>query len=182
VDSVRRVGNNWLCDSITSYSGSEITGYWLDEVDIFTSRIEVKPVSRIFETVKEVIMEGELQRGDVVIINGMEYAILCTHLHGVDGANSDVFTDAGIPYTDRVAFCTALYGYQAEYGDFPICKIDDYAALTRVTVALMVLDSLRQSNGAMKFNAECQEKLRKLRAEKDKLQTDIRKLEEELHA
>jgi hypothetical protein len=185
VDSVQ-LGNSDWGQFAMKYFNTSITGYWLDEVDIFTSKIEVKPVSRTFETVKEVIMEGELRSGDVIMFGEIRYNVMCHHLHNRDGDNSDVFEDAGISHSDRKAFCTALYGYDAGGGDFPICTSDDYPALTRVTVALMVLISLKQSekelNRVNYLKAERQEKLLKLRAEKDQLQVDICTLERELHA
>jgi hypothetical protein len=159
--------------------------------DMFTfddiiNRVGVLPVSRTFETVKDVIMEGELRSGDTIMFGEIEYNVLNNHLNNSDGDNSDVFEDAGVPYKDRRAFCTALYGYDAGGDNFPICTSGDYAALTRVVVALMVLISLKQSekerDRVNKLKAERQEKLTKLRAEKDQLQVDIHTLERELHA
>lgn len=37
---------------------------------------------------------------------------------------------------DKNQFCTKHYGYRPTGGDFPVCKKDDYEALTRVIVAL----------------------------------------------
>jgi hypothetical protein len=180
VDSVQQGNSPWAMALMDVLMKDVFT------FDDITNKSGVTPVSRTFETVKEVIMEGELRSGDMIVMDGMEYSALCTHLHNVDGANSDVFGDAGIPHNERRAFCTAIYGYQAGIGDFPICHPNDYPALTRVTVALMVLVSLKQSekerNEANKLKAERQEKLIKLRAEKDQLQIDICTLERELHA
>lgn len=47
--------------------------------------------------------------------------------------NSKIFKDL---FLDKCSFCTKHYGYKAEPGDFPVCRYDDYAALTRVVIAL----------------------------------------------
>jgi hypothetical protein len=94
---------------------------------------------KIFESYKD--LKGcTLKEGDILIFRKLDhptltYKVMANYLAcGV--MNSQVFKLAGIPYDDRYEFCSEAYGYSAKGGDFPVCKHDDYEALTRVALAL----------------------------------------------
>lgn len=47
--------------------------------------------------------------------------------------NAEIFSILGINKSD---FCNTFYGYHNHGGDWPTCKLEDFAALTRVVQAL----------------------------------------------
>jgi hypothetical protein len=72
-------------------------------------------------------------------INGMDlqYRVRDNFLMYLGGDNSKVFAALGIE--DAKAFATAAYGYQAvsvDRDDWPECRTRDYAALTKLVLAL----------------------------------------------
>lgn len=72
----------------------------------------------------------------VFTYNGIIYnyevrkSFLCCKNHTF---NSEIFNALGLNKED---FCTRYYCYESNIGDFPMCKDEDFAALTRVVIAL----------------------------------------------
>lgn len=84
------------------------------------------------------LRDNTLQEDDFVFFNiddiKLKYIVYDNHLaiYGC-GINEKIFT---ILKLDKKVFCDTHYGYYNYGGDWPTCKINDYAALTRVVRAL----------------------------------------------
>ncbi|QQV89774.1 hypothetical protein Calle1_41 [Cellulophaga phage Calle_1] len=72
----------------------------------------------------------------------LEITVFDNHLSSVKGGNEQVFKMFDM-YTDeeRIDFCTKAYGYPAEFGMCPECRIGDYEALTRLVESFKDLES-----------------------------------------
>jgi hypothetical protein len=91
----------------------------------------------IYSNLKE-LGDNTLQANDSVYfyINDqqLKYSVIYNHLsNDFKCNNSEIFSILDI---DRHAFCDYHYGYHNQGGDWPTCKPEDFAALTRVVKAL----------------------------------------------
>jgi len=132
--------------------------------------------------------------------NRMTYDVMNNHL-SCGGANSRIFQLLGITY--KYDFCSDVYGYKANKGDWPESADRDYVSLTRLVLKLfelceekrnggkkMKLENIKKSNLATakkkfqeeKLNEEVEYAKRELRRatdEIDRLDRDIQSLEEQ---
>lgn len=80
-----------------------------------------------------------LKLGDFIYfyIDGrqLKYSVQSNHLSNMFKCNNaEIFSILGV--INKSDFCNSYYGYYNYGGDWPSCKIADYAALTRVVKAL----------------------------------------------
>lgn len=83
-----------------------------------------------------------LKHGDRLRLAGIAYKVGHSFLFNVTnhsgGSDNDrIFGILGIK--DKMNFCKRYYGYSPPGGEFPACRNEDYAALTRLAIALMLL-------------------------------------------
>lgn len=65
------------------------------------------------------------------------YTVSHSFLSSIDsGTNNKIFDALGMDEAAKVKFCNDAYGYTSGGGDFPMCKSDDYEALTNVVKRL----------------------------------------------
>lgn len=79
----------------------------------------------------------DLEYGDIVYLFGLKYKVESNYLHGIGDMNSLPFNEVGIGKND---FARMFYGYDTDLGDWPFSETDDYAALTRLVKALMLIE------------------------------------------
>ena len=92
----------------------------------------------IYQTLEE-LGNNTLRLGDIIYfyIDGkqLKYSVQSDHLCNVFRCNNaEIFSILGI--INRSDFCNSHYGYYDYGGDWPSCKLGDFAALTRVVKAL----------------------------------------------
>lgn len=100
-------------------------------------------------TSKEQLVGYTLSTEDYIIFDvggdKLKYRVGVSHLTCVGHTNDKIFTYLGIEsYKDISKFCSDAYGYKASDGIFPQSLSMDYAALTRVAVALF--DEIKKVN------------------------------------
>ena len=61
------------------------------------------------------------------------YQVQYSFLHNINEDNDKIFSVLGL---DKREFAYSAYGYEPDYGDWPLSKHADYSALTRIVEAL----------------------------------------------
>ena len=98
----------------------------------------------------------ELEKGDEIIFHGpkgdVKYTVSanrCVNPSKFD--NSKIFTDLGMSESEKYALASKCYGYITSSGDWPSCKDNDCAALTRLVDELHRLCADRKAEPASKY-------------------------------
>lgn len=87
---------------------------------------------QIYKTSRE--LEGrQLERMDQLVFGEYTYAVCSNYLTNREGPNQKIFEAISV---EKNIFCTKAYGYEADTGDCPECHEGDYAALTRLAIAI----------------------------------------------
>ncbi len=79
-------------------------------------------------------LEGrQLVFGDVLVFGNSLYYVEEAYLYSKDENNENIFNHIGV---EKVTFCNDAYGYNPKSGRCPECNTNDFAALTRLAVAI----------------------------------------------
>lgn len=80
-------------------------------------------------------LEGrQIEYNDILVFGRMTYDVSSSYLSFMEGHNGEIFRHIG--EGDGIKFCSEAYGYPAKEGHCPECYRNDYAALTRLAVAI----------------------------------------------